>query len=116
GPKQNRDRKGCWGLISAWCDYSGPTEGKVAGISIFADPSNPVPSAWHARNYGLLAANPFGRAHAGFPDTKDKKDLVKLAKGKHRKLRYGLLLHDGDVKEGKVADYYAKFTKLKGKE
>src|SRR5262249_39675622 len=98
GPKQNRDRKGCWGLISAGCDYSGPTDDKVAGISIFADPTNPVPTAWHARNYGLLGANPFGRAKSNFPDTQGRLDQVKLAKGAHLKLRYGLLLHDGDVK------------------
>jgi hypothetical protein len=116
GKGMNADRKGCWGLLSAWCDYSGPVgDGKTAGLAIFADPTNPVDSAWHARNYGLLAANPFGRQHAGFPDRKEKKDLVKLKKGEHLKMRFGLYLHAGDVKEGKVAQAYTKFTKLKGK-
>jgi hypothetical protein len=112
----NEDRKGCWGLVSGWCDYSGPVgEGKTAGLAIFADPTNSVDSAWHARDYGLLAANPFGRQIAKFPDRKDKKELVKLKKGEHLKLRYGLYLHASDVKEGKVAQVYAKFTKLAGK-
>jgi hypothetical protein len=96
--------------VSAWCDYSGPADGKTAGIALLADPNNPVPTAWHSRNYGLMAANPFGRARSGFPDLKGKKDLVKLAKGEHLKFRYGLLLHSGDVKEGKVADYYKQFV------
>ena len=52
---------------------------------------------------------------AKFPDRKDKKELVKLKKGEHLKLRYGLYLHASDVKEGKVAQVYAKFTKLAGK-
>jgi hypothetical protein len=113
GKRGNVAREGCWGLRSAWCDYSGPTGGTTAGVAIFADPTNVVPTAWHSRNYGLMAANPFGRAHAGFPDTKGKTDLVKLAKGEHLKLRYGLFLHTGDVKEGKVGQYYERFTRLR---
>jgi hypothetical protein len=106
--------KNCWGRVSAWCDYSGPVEGKTAGIAIFADPANPYSSCWHSRAYGLTAANPFGREKSGFPAMKGKSDLVKLAKGEHLKLRYGLLLHAGDVQEGKVAENFEKFVKLKG--
>jgi hypothetical protein len=39
---------------------------------------------------------------------------VRLDKGQHLKLRYGILLHTGDVKEGKVAERYERFLKLKG--
>jgi hypothetical protein len=106
--------KGVWGRISAWCDYSGPVGDKVAGVTIFADPKNPQPTAWHARGYGLMGANPFGRTRAGFPATVGRTDLVKLARGKHLKLRYGLYLHPGDVKEGKVAERYKVFVE-KGK-
>jgi hypothetical protein len=117
GAKANAEKEGCWGLVSAWCDYSGPVgDGKTAGLTIFADPKNSIDSAWHARNYGLLAANPFGRAkHAKFPDRAGNNDLVKLKKGEHLKLRYGLYLHAGDVKEGKVAEGYKEFVSLKGK-
>jgi hypothetical protein len=85
----------------------------VVGLAILADPSNSVPTAWHARDYGLMAANPFGRSKSGFPAMKDKSDLVKLAKGEHLKLRYGVLIHSGDAKEGKVSDYYQQFIKLR---
>ena len=61
-----------------------------------------------------MAANPFGRARSGFPAMKGKTDLVKLAKGDHLKLRYGMLLHPGDAKEGQVAEYFQRFVKLKG--
>jgi hypothetical protein len=105
--------KECWGRISAWCDYSGTVDGKAVGITIFADPKNPYPTCWHVRGYGLMAANPFGRDQSGFPDMKGKKELVKLAKGEHLKLRYGLLLHSGDVKDGKVAERYEQFVKMK---
>jgi hypothetical protein len=105
--------KECWGRVSAWCDYSGTIDGKKAGIAIFADPKNPHPTCWHVRGYGLMAANPFGRAKSGFPAMKDKTDLVRLAKGEHLKLRYGLLLHAGDAKEGRVAEQYERFVKLR---
>jgi hypothetical protein len=105
--------KECWGRISAWCDYSGTVDGKAVGIAIFADPKNPYPTCWHVRGYGLMAANPFGREKSGFPDMKGKKDLVKLARGEHLKLRYGLLLHSGDVKDGKVTERFEQFVKMK---
>jgi hypothetical protein len=111
GKRKNADRTGCWGLRSAWCDYSGPTGDGVAGIAIFADPRNAVPTAWHSRNYGLMAANPFGRDKSEFPDTKGQA-LVKVGKGEHLVFCYGLLLHDGDVKAGKVAEHYRRFAKL----
>jgi hypothetical protein len=112
GKNGNRDKKGCWGLVSDWCDYSGKLDGKERGLTIFADPSNPYPSAWHARGYGLMAANPFGRGKSGYVGLKGRTDLVKLAKGEHLKLRYGLYLHEGDVKAGKVAEAYKRFVKL----
>jgi hypothetical protein len=112
----NVGEKLCWGRISAWCDYSGPVDGETVGIALFAGPNNPLPSCWHSRAYGLMAANPFGRANSGFPDMKDKKDRkdrVHLEKDEHLKLRYGIFVHMGDVKEGKVAEAYELFRKLK---
>jgi hypothetical protein len=105
--------KECWGRLSAWCDYSGVIEGKTVGIAILADPANLHPSCWHSRGYGLMAANPFGRDKSGFPAMKGKTDLVKLAKGEHLKLRYGLLIHPSDAKDGKVEEYFQRFVKLK---
>jgi hypothetical protein len=104
--------KACWGRVSAWCDYSGPIDDKTVGLAILADPKNPYPTCWHARGYGLMAANPFGRAKSGFPAMKERTDLVKLAKGQHLKLRYGLLLHSGDANAGKVAECYELFVKI----
>lgn len=100
-----------WGTRSVWCDYVGMVRGKQVGVAVFDDPANKTPSCWHARGYGLLAANPFGRNRSGFPEMKGKDDLVKLAKGDHLKLRYGILLHTGDTKEGKVAEAFETFKK-----
>jgi Methane oxygenase PmoA len=120
-------RKGAnavWGQRSRWNDYSGEVPaavrgdgaGKVTvGVALFDDSGNDPPACWHSRDYGLMAANPFGRKTAGFPAVKQNTDLVKLEKGKHLKLRYGLLPHDGDAEKAGVAEAYEAFLKLKGK-
>jgi len=104
--------KEAWGMLSAWCDYSGDVGGKHAGIAIFDSPANASKAAWHARGYGLMAANPFGRRESGFPGRKGQDDLVKLAKDGRLKLRYGIYLHGGNATEGKVAEAYEAFTKI----
>src|SRR5262249_53884644 len=102
--------KDIWGYPAHWCDYSGPLDGKTAGIAVFDSPRNP-PAAWHARGYGLLAANPFGRNAAGFPSQKGKTDLVRIEKGKELNLQYAIYAHAGDAKTGKVAEVYEAFQK-----
>jgi hypothetical protein len=109
GANDNKDRQGCWGLHSAWVDYSGPLNGKTVGVALLDHPKNPVPACWHARDYGLLTANPFGRKDSKFPDAKESADLVKIPAGEHLKFRYGVLIHDGHAKTGKVAEHYQIF-------
>lgn len=107
--------KEVWGRKSVWNDYSGPIEGgKVAGIAIFQSPKNKVDAVWHSRNYGLMAANLFGREkRSKFPGRKGNNELVKLKKGEKLSLRFAIYLHDGDVKAGKVAEAYKDFVGLK---
>lgn len=107
--------KACWGKPSNWCDYSGPIDEKVAGIAILADPKNPSPSCFHVRDYGLMAANPFGRDHSGFPAMKGRKDVIRLQKGEHVQFRFGLLLHDGNATAGRVAQHFEQFVGLRNK-
>jgi hypothetical protein len=104
-----KGEKEAWGQEAAWVDYFGPIGGKTAGIAVFDGPENTYKSAWHARGYGLLAANPFGRGKSGFPARKGREDRVKLAKGEHLKLRYGIYAHDGDTAAGHVAEAYKAF-------
>jgi hypothetical protein len=105
--------KACWGHLSNWCDYSGEIDGKPVGIAIFDDPVNKPRACWHVRDYGLMAANPFGRAKSGFPAMRGRTDVVRLAKGEHLKLRYGIFLHEGDAAAGKVPKAFEQFVKLK---
>jgi len=100
-----------WGQLSDWNDYSGTIDGKAAGVAVFDHPKNPSRAAWHTRAYGLMAANPFGRAKSGFPSQKGKTDLVKMRKGQTLTFRYAVYAHTGDAAAGKVAEAYEVFKK-----
>jgi hypothetical protein len=50
-----------WGTRARWAALSGQTAGENVTIAILDDPKNPgAPTYWHARGYGLFAANPLG--------------------------------------------------------
>jgi hypothetical protein len=106
-----KSENGCWGRKSAWCDYSGTLDGKKVGIAILDDPLNPVAACYHARGYGLMGANPFGRKKSFFPDARDTADLVELAKGEHLHLRYGVLVHVGTTADIDIPTFYKQFQK-----
>ncbi len=52
---------GAWGTRARWCMLYGELNGEMTSITIFDHPQNPgYPTYWHARGYGLFAANPLG--------------------------------------------------------
>lgn len=79
-----------WGLTSDWCDFSGPLNGKWAGVTVIPHPTNVRKSWWHARDYGLLTANPFGKRSGG--DTK-----LTVEAGDTLRMRFGILVHSSDT-------------------
>ena len=100
-----------WGKRAEWCDYYGPVEGKIVGVAIFDHPTNPRhPTWWHVRDYGLFAANPFGKHD--FESIKDDKTAGNLtvAAGKSITFRYRFYLHEGDEQQGKVAEKYQQYV------
>jgi hypothetical protein len=102
-----------WGKRAAWCDYYGPVGDKIVGAAIFDHPQNPRhPTWWHVRDYGLFAANPFGKHDFEKLQDKTAGNLV-IPAGQSVTFRYRFYLHEGDEKQGKVADRYAEYTKAK---
>lgn len=98
-----------WGKQAAWCDYYGPVDGKIVGVAIFDHPSNPRhPTWWHVRDYGLFAANPFGKHNFEKLADKNAGNLV-IPAGKSVTFRYRFFWHEGDEKQGKVAEEYQKY-------
>lgn len=48
----------CWGKTAKWCNYFGTVDGKTLGVACYDRKTNPHwPTAWHIRNYGLMAPN-----------------------------------------------------------
>jgi hypothetical protein len=51
-----------WGTRGRWNTLSGKVGDEMVSIAIFDAPGNPgYPTYWHARGYGLFAANPLGQ-------------------------------------------------------
>lgn len=106
------NEKEIWGKAAAWCDASAAVEGRTTGITVLPAPSNFRPCWWHVRDYGVLVANPFGRAAM----KQGAASRVDVRKGETFRLRFGVLLHAGvgtDSPEFKSA-VAASLEKLKG--
>jgi len=83
--------KNLYGKASDWCDYSGVIDNTLIGMTVMPDPKNFRRSWYHARNYGLIAANPFGRK--GVAGGKKSEVLVK--KGEKFHLGFGIAIYSG---------------------
>jgi Methane oxygenase PmoA len=84
-----KNEKEVWGNSADWCDYSGTIAGRHVGITIFSNPDNFRPSWHHARDYGFVAANPFGRKAFG----KGEASKVVVKPGEKLRLRFGIWVH-----------------------
>jgi hypothetical protein len=101
--------KAIWGKRSNWVDYYGRVAGEDVGLAIFDHPQNlRAPTYWHARAYGLLAANPFGLK----PFTGDRRQDGRYAipAGGSLIFRYRVFIHHGNPSQARVAEAYAQFA------
>lgn len=102
--------KAIWGKRAKWVDYSATIDGAEVGVAIFDHPSNPRhPTWWHARDYGLVAANPFG-IHDFERKGKGTGDM-KIASGESVTFRYRFLFHKGDASTAGVSRQYRVWAK-----
>ena len=101
--------KQLWGKPSKWCDYSGEISGEKLGMAILDHPDNPRhPVRWHARAYGLFAANPWGLAV--FTNDKSQNGAMTIEPGKSLRYRYRVIIHPGDAKSQDLAGQWAKYA------
>ena len=100
-----------WGKRARWVAYHGPDSAGTPQVIAILDHNKNLrhPTWWHARNYGLLTANPFGiRA---FRDKSVKgSGNFELKKGESLTQRYRLLLHEGSLESAKVEGFWKSFT------
>jgi hypothetical protein len=101
--------KAIWGRRADWVDFHGNVAGENVGLAIFDYPGNlRHPTYWHARRYGLLAANPFGLKE--FLHDRHQDGSYAIPAGGSLVLRYRVLIHHGDFREGRVAEAYKQYA------
>lgn len=88
-----KNEKQVWGKQSDWCTYGGVINGQSVGVTLMPAPSNFRRCWFHSRDYGVLVANPFGQNAF----TKSPKSKVIVRRGDTFRLRFGILVHSGDV-------------------
>ncbi len=89
---EGRQGDAAWGTTGRWCALSGKVGEEPVTILILDHPKNPgYPTYWHARGYGLFAANPLGPA--AFSDGKDELNFA-LAPKKSVTFRYRILIRN----------------------
>jgi len=83
-----------WGTRGDWVKLSGRMGDETVSIVMIDHPQNPgYPTYWHARGYGLFAANTLGQA--AFSDGKDELNFG-LAAGECATFRYRVMVDSRD--------------------
>jgi hypothetical protein len=81
-----------WATRGVWCKVYGKMGNDSVSISIIDHPQNPgYPTYWHARGYGLFAANPLGQKI--FSNGREQMNLH-LKKGQTVRFRYRILIEE----------------------
>jgi hypothetical protein len=98
-----------WGTRAHWALLAGTVDGEAVTIAILDHPSNPAfPTYWHARPYGLFAANPMGEHD--FTGGKKSTNLT-IVPGGSGTFRYRVLILSGPPNADLVEQKYAAFAK-----
>ena len=93
--KQGND---AWSTRGVWCKVYGKMNNDSVSITMIDHPKNPnYPTFWHARGYGLFAANPLGEKV--FTNGKSAKNLT-LQKGESVTFRYRIFIENGHKTPG----------------
>src|SRR5262249_21885090 len=80
------------GTKARWVDYSGPVGGgATAGIAVCPDPRDHEETWWFVSDWGVITVGPF------------RNSARKVEKGTSIRLRYRVLVHDGNAKDADVA-------------
>jgi hypothetical protein len=102
-----------WSTRAVWCKMYGKMGSDSITIVMIDHPGNPnYPTFWHARGYGLFAANPLGEKI--FTNGKSEKNLH-LKKGESVKFFYRIVIDDNKKtlsadELNKMADEFSKMA------
>ncbi|MCW5516176.1 PmoA family protein [Muriicola sp. Z0-33] len=95
-----------WGSRNKWVKLQGSMDAETVSITIIDHNKNVgFPTYWHARGYGLFAANPLGQAI--FSEGRENLNF-KLKKGASTIFKYRILVHNGSELSGDEIDQFFK--------
>ncbi len=102
-----------WGTRGKWMQLSGRINGEKVSVVIIDHPQNPgYPTYWHARGYGLFAANTLGQK--ALSNGKEELNFT-LAKGSSVTFRYRLIVFSGELSPSEIDRFAVYFAKQKTK-
>src|SRR5687768_3651733 len=97
-----------WGTRARWTTLAGVVQGEPVTVAILDHPRNVgYPTYWHARGYGLFAANPLGQA--ALSNGKEQLNF-KLAPGQSTTFRHRILIASGTHTPEQVETRAKEFT------
>lgn len=99
-----------WSTRGKWMDLNGTIGNEKIAVVLIDHPKNQsYPTYWHARGYGLFAANPLGWSVF----TKGKETLnYSIPAGKSSVFRYRFIIHSGsDLSDSQINGYADEFAK-----
>jgi hypothetical protein len=103
--------KAVWGKRARWIADHGVVEGEPVGVAMFDHPGNlRHPTWWHARNYGLLAANPFG-VHDFERKAKGAGDFL-IEEGASLTLCYRVVFYGAGWDDARMEAAYEEWAKV----
>jgi Methane oxygenase PmoA len=106
---ENVNGEAVWSTRGKWMNLSGKIKDEDISIAIIDHPSNVnYPTFWHARGYGLFAANPLGEKIF----SKEKKELnFKLAPNQSVTFKYRTVITSGKVSDEELNKLAVDFAK-----
>lgn len=97
-----------WGSRGKWTMLRGKVDKEDVTVAILDHPQNPgFPTYWHARGYGLFAANPLGQAV--FSNGKEKLNLT-LEPGQSVSFRYLVLIISARATPEQIEAHWRSFA------
>lgn len=110
----DRKAENIWGKRARWVALEGEKDGKKVGIAILNYPKSAnYPTYWHARNYGLFAANPLGQL--AFQKTRKVENPKPLAltlePGETAHFNFYIIIYDGSKTPEQLEKLFARYPK-----
>jgi hypothetical protein len=103
-----------WGKRARWVRLQGEKDGKVVGVAIMNHPDSVnYPTYWHARDYGLFAANPLGQLafQKGRKLENPQPYNFTLQPGQSGLFKFRLIIYEGPRTKEQLEQQFKDFTK-----